>query len=115
MEHVEHALLVTLITPLYIDVTCTLTCQLPEDREELQNNFTYSAKKKTHRKIHAFHRKCRIVLAVFQYFFSEVCICWLFNRRRQPPFPYLGSAGPDRKSAGEIIGQKCAGLLDLAY
>ena len=34
-------------------------------------------------------------------FLDEICTCWLFNTRRKPPFPYLSSAGQDRKRAGD--------------
>ena len=43
------------------------------------------------------------------------CTCLLYHTRRKPPFPCLGHAGQDRKSAGDVMGHKCAGLFDIAY
>ena len=39
------------------------------------------------------------------------CTCLLYHTRRKPPFPCLGHAGQDRKSAGDVMGHKCAGLF----
>ena len=48
-------------------------------------------------------------------FLDEICTGLLYHTRRKPPFPYLGSTGQDGKSAGDVMGHKCAGLFDIAY
>lgn len=50
-----------------------------------------------------------------RFFWMRFCTCLLYHTRRKPPFPCLGHAGQDRKSAGDVMGHKCAGLFDIAY
>ena len=49
------------------------------------------------------------------FFWMRFCTCLLYHTRRKPPFPCLGHAGQDRKSAGDVMGHKCAGLFDIVY
>ena len=46
------------------------------------------------------------------FFWMRFCTCLLYHTRRKPPFPCLGHAGQDRRSAGDVMGHKCAGLFD---
>ena len=49
------------------------------------------------------------------FFWMRFCTCLLRHTRRKPPFPCLGHAGQDRKSAGDVMGHKRAGLFDIVY
>ena len=55
----------------YTDVNSILVCGLPEDGEEFAKTFNHSVKWRTRRKKHTLAGKCKIGLAVFQFFERE--------------------------------------------
>ena len=104
-----------ILTFLYIDVTCTLDCWPPEDAEEFPENFqTGQSNRKRARKSTPSLENANCS-GCFSIFWDDICTYDFSTRDASCLFPYLSSASQDRKSAGDVIGHKCAGLSDIVY
>ena len=93
-----------------LDVNCTSACRLPRGcRRNCRKSSTITRKVQ-------FPWKMQSRFGCLSCFVSdEICTCLLYHTRRKLPFPYVGSAGKDRKSAGDVMGHKCARLFDIVY